>query len=95
MSDPILIMAITYPLKEPDKFKIEGNIKPERHVDIIADFLRDQAGVGVDNTPPVKADVYNITLRLDLTDDSFQVRSNTGNLGLRDGILLDILQRLT
>lgn len=90
-----LFVEFTYPINEPGKFKYESNIKSESLADIVADFIRSQTGAGVDNSPAnEKDDVYTIRLTLDLSDDSFGCSHNCGNKGLRDGILMDILNRL-
>ena len=87
-----LTLEIEYNTKTSE-FKLGGNIKSEQHAEIISNFLRTQIGAGRDDRQPVQKEVYNITLCVGL-DDSFDVIYNTGNKGLRDGILLDVLRRL-
>lgn len=89
-----LFIDIKYPVEKPQDFKIESNIKEEKRADILMDFLRSQMGAGVDGSVPNEHDVYHIRIELDLTEDTFRASSNVGNLGLRDGILMDIVKRL-
>ena len=89
-----LFVVVTYPIETPHNFTIESNIKPESHADIISMFIEDEIGKGVDNSIPNEIDVYHIKLELDLETDTFTVQSDTGNKGLRDGILIDVMGRL-
>lgn len=91
MSD--LFMVVNYDLKA-DAFEIKGNIKPERHKDVLAEFIHSQIGSGADNSPAEEKDNYTIRIRLDLSDDSFFVSHDCGNKGLRDGILMRVLRDL-
>ncbi len=67
------------------------DLKPEAIVNLLETFLESQIGAGGDATPPVEGDVYNIQIRMDLEDDTFYVSHDCGNLGLRDGILMQAL----
>lgn len=89
-----LFVEFNYPINEPDKVELKSNIKHHLVSDIICDFLQSQTGKGADSSPPQDRDIYFIRLELDLTNDSFTSFSNCGNLGLRDGILMDIIRRL-
>lgn len=89
-----LFIEITYPIDQPDKFTITGTIKSEKHADIIADFLQLQVGKGADDSPAKELAVYHIRIELELENDTFKSSSDTGNKGLRDGILMDVLSRL-
>jgi len=89
-----LVMNITFPINEPEKFKVEGNVRPERQADLIREFLRGQIGQGSDPAEPNFLDVYHVRIEIDLSDDSFRVSSDTGSKGLRDGILMDVAERL-
>lgn len=90
-----LTIKITFPINEPEKFKIESDIKQEHWGEIISEFIRSQMGTGKDNTPAEERDVYNITIQIDLSDDTFYCKHDCGNKGLREGILMDILGRLS
>ena len=88
-----LKIDITYKI-EDGNFEIKGNVKEEAQVSIIENFLRTQKGNGQDNREANNQEKYHISLELDLTDDSYKVSYDTGNKGLRDGILIDVLGRL-
>ncbi len=75
------------------EFDVDTNIKSDKINDIVADFLRTQMGAGVDKSEANKLDKYKIILKVDLSDDSFRVTHNCGNLGLRDGILMEFLRK--
>lgn len=77
-----------------DELCYATDIKPEAVVELLETFLADQIGAGADPTPPVESDVYNIRIRMDLADDTFYVSHDCGNLGLRDGILIQALSRI-
>ena len=62
--------------------------------DFVYDFLRTQFGAWKDETEPTKKDVYHIRIRLDLSDDTFYVDSDTGNKGLMTGIVFNYASRL-
>lgn len=77
-----------------DKAEITSNIKDEMRAEVLSDFLRSQMGGGKDKSPANKKDVYEISLVLDLTDDSYRCSHDCGNKGLREGILMSVLQGL-
>jgi len=89
-----LIINIDYDL-EHDLFCYRTNIKQKYLTELISDFLRAQIGKGIDERPRTETDLYQIDLQVDLSDDGFSSRSNCGNLGLRDGILIEFLKRLS
>lgn len=89
-----LILDITYPINTPDDFKIDGNVKEECQTDLLSDFIRGQLGAGADNSPPIERSEYHIRICVDLDGDKFSVTSDTGNKGLRDGIVMDVIRRL-
>jgi len=95
MSDAIMWVRIKYPVKEPEKYTIETNLKGEYIEEILSDYLRSIMGAGEDNSPAEIKDVYEINIDLDLENDSFSASSNTGNKGLRDGIVMDVLDRMS
>jgi len=83
-----LFLNIEYDI-ENDKYKFNSNAKEYRT--IIENFLRSQIGAGQDNRKPVEKDIYNISIELDLSNDSFKSSDDCGNYGLRDGILMNAL----
>ncbi len=85
MSD--LFLNVEFEIKKKD-FEHDTNIKEGKVKDIVCEFLRGQIGEGEDNSPANNHDIYKININLDLNGDVFTVKSNCGNLGLRDGILM-------
>jgi len=93
MSD--IYMKVTYPIETPDEFQIETNAKPEVVGDLLGEFIHGQVGAGADNRPAIERNVYEITLSVDLSDDTWTVNHNCGNRGLREGILMDVMSRIS
>ena len=58
---------------------------------MLCEFLRSQIGMGTDNRRAEEHDIYKIQITWNPDHDQFESRSNTGNLGLRDGILYDVI----
>ena len=94
MTDEPLWLKITFPVNKPDEFSYQGTFKEEVLPDILFEFLRSQIGAGADDKPPNIKEIYTIRLDLDLSDDTFQVSSDCGNKGLRDGILMVVGKKL-
>ena len=88
-----LEMKITYNVKE-NTFNIDGTVKKEKYAEVIEEYLRGQLGAGEDKSPAIERDEYHITIKLYLEEDRFVIESDTGNKGLREGILIDVLNRL-
>ena len=74
--------------------QIETNAKPEAVEELLVDFLHSQVGAGKDDSAPNDLKLYRICLTVDLSDDSWYAKSNCGNKGLRDGILMYILKKI-
>jgi hypothetical protein len=87
-----LTMRVKYHLKE-DRFEVEGDIKPEKYRNIVSSFLSSQMDEGEDKRKANELEVYCIKLTWYPHTDRIESRSNTGNLGLRDGILLHFLNK--
>lgn len=94
MSQPIIYINLTYPINDSKNFKIKTNAKPELVSELIFDFIHGQIGAGKDERPAKDLEVYHIDLSVDLTDDTWRTSHDTGNLGLRDGILMNVAQRI-
>jgi len=91
MSDR-LTMKIVVPLMDlRPKPRITTNIKREHWGEILTGFLRSQMGKGEDKALAVERDQYEITIQLDVSTDTFYVKHDCGNKGLRDGILMEVL----
>lgn len=88
-----LEMKIEFVFKD-GSFKIDGNVKKEQWSNIIENFLYKQVGQGIDTKKAIEREVYHFTLRWYPSNDNIVCLHDTGNLGLRDGILRSILQRL-
>jgi hypothetical protein len=74
-------------------FDVESNVKKERRADLLENVVRAQIGAGEDNRKPVVRDIYTIKIFYDM-DDTFSIKSDTGNDGLTTGILADVLGRI-
>lgn len=91
---PLLTIKIEYPIDNPGNFKIDSDIKPEMYAEVLSAFLQGQIGQGTDPSPAEDRDVYRIQIQLDLEDDSFYLKADTGNKDLTAGIVMDVLKRL-
>jgi len=94
MSIDHLTLTIQYDIKKDD-FKVTGNLNEEGRREVLENFLRSQMGAGKDETPPKMQDAYRITLRWYPSNDRITADYDTGNKGLRDGILMDLLKKLS
>lgn len=88
-----LTMDITYRVKD-GHFDIDGNINRQGQSSLIEAFLSGQIGRELDNRKRNEQDAYHITFKWYPEDDTIDVTSDTGNKGLRDGILMSILHKL-
>ena len=86
-------LKIEYDVKE-NEFYIDGNLSPEGQREIVENFLRKQIGAGEDASIANIRDSYTITLEWDPSNDSIGISSDTGNDGLRDGILMCFLKEM-
>jgi len=80
---------------ESDKFEVGGNVNRRGQEELVEAFLRGQMGAGEDKSKPIIRDTYKIQLKWYPENDDIEVRSNMGNKGLRDGILLKYLRDLS
>jgi len=78
---------------DKDDYTWETDLKDEKIFDVITDFLRTQMGLGKDTQTPNEFPVYEVEINLDLSDDSFRVKSNTGNNSLMTGIVAHFLDK--
>ena len=79
---------------EEDTFELGGTIKPEAAPEIISNWLRSQMGEGPDGSKPNDLKTYHVEIDWDPAGDVFTIRSNCGNKGLRDGLLIYVLKKL-
>lgn len=87
-------MNIEYNVKE-NTFNITGDVKESAWAEILEAWISSQIGSGKDSTPAVERDVYHIQILWRPEDDGLSISSDTGNKGLREGILMYILSQLT
>lgn len=80
---------------EEDSFELGGSIKKEAAFEIIENWLRSRMGAGPDDTKANDLKTYHIEIDWTPAGDVFTCRSDCGNKGLRDGILLYVLKKLT
>jgi len=85
-------MEVKYNVKD-NKFETFGNLKKKAMMELVEEFLRLQMGQGEDLVPPRDLATYTIKLEWYPENDGITVVSNTGNRGLRDGILMEFLKR--
>jgi len=69
------------------KFLVATNVKQKHLSDLLCEYLQGCLGAGADERKPEPRDIYTIRLRVDLSCDKFTVESDTGNDGLREGII--------
>ena len=82
-----LIIAIEYDMTS-DEAKIRTNARREKVAELLDEYLQAVVGAGNAITPAQDHDVYRINLTLDLSNDTWLVKHNCGNKGLREGIVM-------
>jgi hypothetical protein len=89
-----LFVDLTYNILQ-DTVRVDSNIKDHLIPDTILEFVRTQIGAGKDDSKANELEEYHIRLELDLSCDRFYVtKDDTGNKGLRDGILIHLSDKL-
>ena len=88
-----LTFNIKYDISK-NKFETSGSVKEEGRKELVDTFLRFQIGAGEDKRKANERDVYNIRLEWYPQNDNIRVTDNTGNKGLRDGILIHYINYL-
>lgn len=91
---PRLHIRIAYPIDHPEKYELKTDIKKDKVAELLGNWLSLQEGKGEDNSVAVDREVYNIAIDFELEDDSFYMKSDTGNAGLTTGIVMDVVNRL-
>lgn len=89
-----IYLKVIYPVGNPSEFCVETNARDEAISELLTDFIYHQIGSGKDDSEANYLDVYEIEIGIDLMDDSWRIRHNCGNKGLRDGILMDVVRRI-
>ena len=85
MKNQYATIDITF--KMDGTFDINGDVKPECRTGLIETFLSRQLGKGEDERKPDERGEDHIRMRWNPDRDFIEVTDNTGNKGLRDGIL--------
>ena len=85
-------MEITYDV-EKDKFDVKGDLNPDGQTEVLESFLRLQIGEGKDPNPMVEREQYHIKLQWFPDIDEIRSEYDTGNKGLRDGLLMELFRR--
>ena len=86
MSLDYLTLDIKYDVGRCE-FEVGGDVNRDGQAGIVENFLATQMGAGVDSRKRNEQETYSIKLRWYPQNDMFKVESDTGNNGLRDGIL--------
>jgi len=90
-----LNMIITYPM-DASRPAIRSDIKREHWEEVLSSFLQMRAAREKDAAEAEKRDVYQIHIQLDVADDdTFYCKHDCGNRQLCDGILLDVLGKIS
>ena len=93
MNIDYLVLDIKYDIKK-DSFEVSGDVNKEGREEIVDTFLRGQMGKGEDKSKVNERDVYHIQMKWYPQNDNIEVQYDTGNKGLRDGILMHYLGSL-
>lgn len=91
MTKDYLTVIIDYTVNGP--FKISGDCNDTGKIEVLETFLRNQIGAGPDPRKPDYKETYQISLQWHPSNDKIVASCNTGNYGLRDGILQDVLRK--
>jgi hypothetical protein len=91
---PDIVIEMAFDMKQ-ETVQIKTNAKRGVISELLADYVHSQVGAGKDESPPEVHDVYNITIGVELDDDSWGSTHNCGNKGLRDGIIMRVLALLS
>lgn len=92
--NPDIVIDMEFDMKA-DKVQIKTNAKHERVADLLEDYLHAQVGTCKDIMTPEDHDIYKIVIGVELGHDAWGSSHNCGNRGLRDGILLRVLQMVS
>jgi hypothetical protein len=89
----MLFLQIKYDLKN-DRFETNTNVTSEKLEEFVSEFLRSQMGLGKDTREMKTQEIYEIEIKLDLSDDTFYVSSNVNNGSLVTGIMAHYLSAI-
>lgn len=91
----MLFLELEYDLHTDMVRVLSTNIKGDKISEVVEAYLHSQIGAGIDQRIAEEREKYHIHLELELGGDVFHVSDDTGNKGLREGILLHFFQTLT
>lgn len=94
MSKADIVVNIVYNINDHSKTVIKTNAKADKVQEILEEWLTSQIGQGRDSREPVRRGEYKITIKLDLSDDTFFTSSDTGNMSLTAGIVKNVAKYL-
>lgn len=89
-----VLIELNFNVNNPLASTVKTNAKPELVRGIFETWLMEQIGLGKDDSEPEVKDKYQISIRIDLRDDTFVTTSDTGNSALTVGIMMTILKIL-
>jgi hypothetical protein len=90
---PDIVIEMAFDMKQ-ETVQIRTNAKRGVISELLADYVHAQVGAGKDESPPEVHDIYNITIGVELDDDSWGSTHNCGNKGLREGIIMQVINLL-
>lgn len=75
-----------------DRFIARGAVNREGRYEIVGNFLRQNLGPCIDRREPIEREKYTLVLTWHVETDGVECTDDTGNIDLRDGILLLYLE---
>ena len=91
--NPDIVIEMSFDMKR-ETVQIKTNAKHEVVEQLLYDYLHTQIGSGRDDSTPEDHDIYKITIGVELADDSWGSTHNCGNKGLREGIIMQVINLL-
>jgi len=76
MSDLYINLEVNW---KSNKYLIETNVKEEQIDNVLSEYYRSSLEKEPDESNPNEQDKYNIRIELDLEEDVFTMKSDTGN----------------
>lgn len=92
-----LTIKIKFSLDHPNDYQIESDVKPERYIDVLTEYLQDLIGDSQsieDEGDAADLTAYTVRINLDLRTDTYTVTSDTENAGLTTGIIMFVVADL-
>jgi hypothetical protein len=91
---PDLIVEINFNIKDQSQSVIRTNANRDGLEEILESWIVAQMGRGATRQPGVERDAYQIVLYLELAEDTFAVKSDTGDDNLTLGIVAAVFGNL-